>query len=30
MYNLAEFLTSLHMDVVTENSGDLFNVHGDF
>jgi rRNA maturation protein Rpf1 len=27
MYNLAEFLTSLHMDVVTESSGDLFNVH---
>jgi hypothetical protein len=24
---LAEFLTSLHMDVVTESSGDLFNVH---
>ena len=27
MYSLAEFLTSLHMDVVTENSGDLLNVH---
>jgi hypothetical protein len=27
MYNLAEFLTSVHMDVVTESSGDLFNVH---
>ena len=24
---LAEFLTSLHMDVVTESSGDLLNVH---
>jgi hypothetical protein len=27
MYILAEFLTSLHMDVVTESSGDLLNVH---
>ena len=27
MYSLPEFLTSLHMDVVTENAGDLLNVH---
>ena len=27
MYSLAEFLTSLHMNVVTESSGDLLNVH---
>jgi hypothetical protein len=26
MYSLAEFLTSLYMDVVTESSGDLLNV----
>ena len=26
MYSLAEFLTSLYMDVVTEISGDLLNV----
>ena len=27
MYSLAEFLTSLHMDLVAESSGDLLNVH---
>ena len=27
MYSLAEFLTSLHMNVVTESSGDLPIVH---
>ena len=27
MYSLVEFLTSLHMGVVTEISGDLLNVH---
>jgi hypothetical protein len=27
IYSLAEFLTSLYMDVVTESSGDLLNVH---
>jgi hypothetical protein len=27
MYSLDEFLTSLHMDAVTESSGDLLNVH---
>jgi hypothetical protein len=26
MYSLAEFLTSLYMDVVTESSGDFLNV----